>query len=68
MEVHVHFLLLHPVVKVLVPGDGELVLDDITHVHEILQPLLEDRVHAYVVCGPSVSVSLRRTKTTQNIP
>jgi hypothetical protein len=59
------FLLLHPVVEVLVPGGGELVLDDITHAHKILQPLLEDRVHAHVVWASSVSVSLRRTKTTQ---
>jgi hypothetical protein len=58
-------LLLHPVVEVLVPGGGELVLDDITHAHKILQPLLEDRVHAHVVWASSVSVSFRRTKTAQ---
>ena len=48
-------LLLHLADKVL-SRDGELVCDDVAHVHQILQPLLQYLIHADVVwnCQPTI--------------
>lgn len=44
-----HSLLLHLVDELFSRG-GEFVCDNIAHVHQILQPLVQDLVHADIVC------------------
>lgn len=50
INLHVVPLLLHLVAREVVAGNLELFLDHITHGHEVLQALFEDRVDTDAVC------------------